>query len=49
MLIELAMLTCLEATQIADNIDNADDMPLETKQELIREVYNNSECKNGNV
>lgn len=49
MILEIAVLSCIEATAIADRIRYRDNLPHEIKKELIREVYQRSDCKNGHV
>ena len=47
-MIELAVLTCLEAQKIITNITKRD-LPVSLKVELIQEVLDRSDCKNGHV
>ena len=47
-MLEVAILTCLEAQLIIKNITQ-NELPTEVKVELIREVLNRSSCEDGNV
>jgi len=47
-MIEIALLTCLEAQKLITNITKGD-LPILIKVELIQEVLDRSDCKNGNV
>lgn len=47
-MIEIAILTCLEAQKLITNITKGD-LPTPIKVELIQEILDRSECNNGNV
>ena len=47
-MIEIALLTCIEAYNIIKNIESSD-IPPQIQVELINEVLDRSDCKNGNV
>ena len=47
-MIEIAVLTCLEAQKLITNV-NKGDLPPHVKVELIKELKKRSDCNNGNV
>lgn len=47
-MIEIAVLTCLEAQKLITNV-NKTEMPRHIKVELIQELKDRSDCNNGNV
>ena len=49
MLETVILLTCLEANIIIGRVENKHDIPQVIRNEIIIEVLNVSECKDGNV
>ena len=47
-MIEIAVLTCLEAQKLITNV-NKGDLPQSVKVELIKELEERSDCYDGNV
>ena len=47
-MLEIAVLTCIEAQKLIVNI-NKGDMPPHIKVELIQTLLDRSDCKNGDV
>ena len=48
-MLEIAILTCLEATLIIERVKNNDNLDPIIKQEVIIELINRSNCEDGNV
>ena len=48
-MLELAILTCLEASQLISRIERNTDVPLNIREELVQTVKERSECPNVNV
>ena len=49
MLETVILLTCLEATMVIDRVKNHQDLSWQVKREVIYELNQVSECKNGDV
>lgn len=47
-MIEIVVLTCLEANKLIEKIMRRD-LPMEIREELVIEVKSQSECDHGNV
>ena len=47
-MLEIAVLTCMEAYKIIDNMKGVE-LPLPIKQEIVQEIINRSDCYDGDV
>lgn len=47
-MLEIAILTCIEASKAISNINDTN-LPNHIKVELVQVVLDHSDCKNGNV
>lgn len=48
-MLEIAILTCLEASVLIGRVEKDYNLPKNIREEIIIELINRSECRNGDV